>query len=208
MRKVLTRFHFTGDARVGMALTGFGKKQLRKLESNMRFTKAKVGKDKPVKINGAIVHTSSIFGVTNVYIDVPTSRENEINKYVDCQCYPCFTFGIIKSVTDVGVYPAVHTAMLCALPGKTRAVYFEYENIISPGWERYNVGQYVFVGSKCNESCASGTESILTLCLTKRLAEEGTLGHETDDELLYDVFIVPIFNKITMLRQSEILVNE
>lgn len=193
-----TRYHFTGNVKAGMALTGFGRKQLRKLESNMKFTGAKAGKDRPIRIGNATVSTSSEFGKTHVYIHVPEIIEEiSLIEEVACFCNCNFSIGFVIAVTSSDEKKYDYIDLLVCNEDK----YVTYETVIGTDFVEWEEFQKVWVIPyyEMEYNCATrlDTEELPTGCepYVMPLKEDGTAYTPDDDEWRPTYRIISVCNE-------------
>lgn len=182
MIRIPTKIVIEGDLVEGRRLVGYAKSQMAILENQMSFQKLKQGHRKlNDPASGVVIECTACYGHLDIYIYVPPpgGEERKTRKY--CRCYPCYSLGVIESVTPETVTTTwlesgarfVHSVSVCSVDQ-----YVIYENIPAAGAEKYNVGQNVMVAGQrpaefADIDCLTGwAEEDLTLLFISPLFDE------------------------------------
>lgn len=130
--------------------------------------------------NGVVVNISIVFGVITISIYAEVAGGGFVDKKYKCNCWPCFTTGIITNVYEMteGAYISGeryrYDIDVCA---KSKYVRLVGHKVRSSGYEKYEIGQLVMVtvdakdpDTEIFDCCTDGQ------CLVNKLSADPTSG--------------------------------
>ena len=167
---------FVGDRDEGNRLVGLGHKSMMVLENLMHYQRLQQYAIQVIPFPGALIRCSKIFGLRQIEIIVGRDEVGrKIERARECPCWPNFTFAIIIAAypenPDAAFlkYGRFYYDVLACAGGIT---FVPLENVLSAGWERYTVGQYLLVTIGDDTDVDNGEMVFVESCDRKCLLEE------------------------------------
>lgn len=191
--EIPTRIYVTGNIQVGQRYIGLGRQRLDILFRSLELSGLPHGFNTRTLSDGTIIKATVSFGVSTINISSPTTepRGDGWCSY-ECQCYPCFIMGKITNVSLELNYKYSYSVEMCKGSGQySELLLFEnFPNITSFGFEKYEVGQYVFLTTSAPDIISDDS------CLFDLVEEFGVEAVKLN--------VVPIYNTANMTMVQDV----